>query len=181
MAENYSGEVEATEANADASKSSRRSRSTENRNFESREAGERSPIVWNRGSRFNVPESVLKSDDDHAYSYICYSSGNEEQTENYWDAVDRHYKPVPPAEHPALSRDSGLSPFGNRDRDEGNNFIRKGGQILMKRKKEYHEAENAHYDAENHRQQYMAEMYKQVDPRSPKPFMDDRSTPRIRG
>lgn len=169
--------MENTEATAmETPTNVRRSRSTENRNFESRSASERPPIVFNRGSRFNVPESVLKSDDDHAYSYIVYSSGNIEQKENYNDAIDRFYQPVLASDHPDLARNYEMNPFGDRGEEQ---LIKRGGQVLMKRKKEIHEAENAHYDAENYRQQYMAEMYKQADPRYPKPFKDDRSTPRI--
>lgn len=172
-------EFKAAEETNDSAKISRRSRATDNRAFESRTVDDRPPIVWNKGSRFNVPDSVLRSDEDHDYSYVVYSSGNIEQKENYYDAIERHYKPVAASEHPDLARNYELNPFGSRD--EGESLIRKGGQVLMKRRKEYGQAEKSHYDSEIHRQHYMAEMYKQQDPRYPKPFMDDRSTPGRRG
>ena len=115
----------------------------------------------------------MKDDPDHKYSFVVYSSGNTDQKENYYDAMDRGWEPVPANEHPSLARNYELSPFGRID--EGDQLIKRGGQILMKRTVELDEAEHRYYDSETQRQQYMADMYKQADPRYPKPFMDERS------
>ena len=156
----------------------RAARSTESRAHEGRISNERPPIVFGSGSRFNIPISVIKDDPDHAYSFVVYSSGNEEQKENYFDAIDRGYKPVPASEHPSLARNYELSPFERRE--DGDQLIRRGGQVLMKRPIELHDAENEHYDSEKQRQEYMADMYKQSDPRHPKPFLDERKRGRSR-
>ena len=153
-------DIKQSEKDAFGSPISRRSRTTESRAFESRVPSQRSPIVFGTASRFNVPAEVMKDDPDHKYGFVVYSSGNVEQRENFYEAMDRGWKPVPAAEHPSLARNYELSPFGNRE--EGDQLIRRGGQILMKRPLDIHEAEEEHYDSEKKRQQYMSDMYKQV-------------------
>lgn len=171
-------ETETINHMASRSTNPRASRSTESRAFESRVAEERPPIVFGGGTRFNVPPSVMKDDPDHVYGFVVYSSGNTEQKENYYEAMDRGWKPVPAAEHPSLSRGYEMTPFERRE--EGDQLIRRGGQILMKRTTETHTAEQDYFDSEKQRQQYMADMYKQNDPRYPKPFMDERKRSRVK-
>lgn len=167
---------ETIEIGNESPKYTRRSRALDSRNFESRTVDQRPTFVYRGGSKFNVPLDVTDSDPDHVYSYVVYSSGNFEQRENYYEAMDRGWKPVAASQHPSLARNYNINPFGTRD--EGDQLIRKGGQVLMKRTIEEDDAEKAFYDAENRRQQYMSDMYKQQDPRMPRPFLDDRSSPR---
>lgn len=148
-------------------------RAVSERGSETRVAEMRDPIVFGGNSRFNVPSQVLRDDPDHVYGFVVYSSGNTEQKENYYEAMDRGWKPVSASEHPSLARNYSMSPFKSNEAEE--ELIRRGGQILMKRTVELQRAEDEHYDAEKQRQDYMAEMYRQVDPRYPKPFMDSRT------
>lgn len=155
-------------------KVTRNSRNVESRAFESREANERPPIVFGGGSRFNLPSSVVQKlrDNDQEPGFVVYSSGNAEQKENYYNAIDRGWRPLSALEHPELARQYEMSPFGAREEDQ---LIRRGGQIAMVRDTATHIAEQDYYDSEKQRQEYMADMYKQTDPRYPKPFMDERS------
>jgi hypothetical protein len=140
---------------------------------------ERSPIVFGGGSRFNLPANVLKklNDSGKVLGFVVYTSGNVDQKENYYDALDRGWKPLDAREYPELIRQYELSPFGTKEEDY---LIRRGGQIAMIRDKEIDDAEKDYYDSEKQRQEYMASMYKQSDPRHPKPFIDERTNPRVR-
>lgn len=138
-----------------------------------REEDERAPIVFGGGSRFNLPINVLKKlrDTDKVLGFVVYSSGNTEQKENYYDAIERGWKPLDAREYPELIRQYELSPFGDREEDY---LVRKGGQIAMIRDKATNDAEADFYDSEKQRQEYMSSMYKQADPRFPRPFIDER-------
>lgn len=140
---------------------------------------QRSPIVFGGGSRFNLPSNVIKklNDSGKVLGFVVYSSGNTDQKENYFDALDRGWKPLDAREFPELIRQYELSPFGTKEEDY---LIRRGGQIAMIRDKEIDDAEKDYYDSEKQRQEYMASMYKQSDPRHPKPFIDERTNPRVR-
>jgi len=144
-----------------------------------RTENERSPIVFGGGSRFNLPANVIKklNDSGKVLGFVVYSSGNTEQKENYFDALDRGWKPLDAREYPELIRQYELSPFGTKEEDY---LIKRGGQIAMIRDKEIDDAERDYYDSEKQRQEYMASLYKQTDPRHPKPFLDERTNPRSR-
>ena len=66
-------------------------RASSSRASRSRVSEERSPIVFGAGSRFNLPLSVIKKlkDAGKVAGFVVYSSGNMEQKENYFDAIDR--------------------------------------------------------------------------------------------
>lgn len=146
-------------------------RAYESRGFEGRVTQARKPLLYSQGSRFNIPKEVIDADPDHYYSFIVYSSMNEENRENFYDAIDRGYEAVKGSEHPILARRYDLSPFDKKVEDD---VIKRGGQILMKRPMEIHEEEMKIYNEHNHRQEYMAEMHRSRDPRQPRPFMDER-------
>ena len=152
-------------------------RSTEKRVFESRAIDARPVYSFGGGSRFNVPEEIRLADPDHKYAFVVYSSGNFEQKENYYDALDRGYMPVPTSEHPRLSRAHFASPFAREERED--NLYKVGGQILVKRPNDVDKAEKEHFDGDKARQEHLSEMYLQPDARYPKPFMDQRTRVRI--
>lgn len=162
-------------------KTTRRSRSTDNREFESRAANQRTPIVYGTRSRFNFPEETIKRFKDMGYelNYVVISSGNQEQKENYYDALERGHEPLLASEDPSLARNYGMDPFGSRD--DADQFIRKGGQVATKIKIETAQAERDHYNDENKRTHYMTEMHKLAanNPGAPKPFLDERRRERI--
>src|SRR3982751_3704375 len=101
---------------------------------------ERPPIVFGGGSRFNFPESVVKKlkDSGKVVGFVVYSSGNIEQKENYFSAIDRGWRALDSREFPELSRQYSLSPFGKTEEDY---LIRRGGQIAMIRDKEIDDSE----------------------------------------
>ena len=139
----------------------------------------RPPIVFGGGSRFNLPGNIIKKlhDNGKVLGFVVYSSGNVEQKENYFDAIDRGWRPLDSREFPELMRQYELSPFGMKEEDY---LIRRGGQIAMIRDKEIDDAEKDYYDSERVRQEYMADMYKQSDSRLPRPFLDERTRQRAR-
>lgn len=154
-------------------------RSASERSAKSRTSEERAPIVFGGGSRFNLPASVVKKlrDSGKEPGFVVYSSGNTDQKENYYDALDRGWKPIQACDYPELSRQYEMSPFEQKEESQ---LIRRGGQIAMIRDSQTHNAEKDYYDSEKQRQQYMADMYKQTDPRYPKPFTDERTRQRIK-
>jgi hypothetical protein len=160
-------------------KTVRRSRSTDNRSFETRSANERPPIAHANLSRFNVKESIRKKYKDMGYSlcWIPYQSGGLELKESYFKALDRGYDPLMTSEEPDLCRNYNKSPFGKNSTDNIDEFIPTGGQILMKIKDEVRDSELDHYDGEGKRDQYMSEMHMLAknNPSVPRPFMDHRS------
>lgn len=157
----------------------RSSRGIEQRSAHSRVSDERPPIVFGGGTRFNLPASVVKKlhDSNRVPGFVVYSSSNQDQKENYYDAVDRGYKPLRAEEFPELARQYELSPFDSKEETQ---LIRRGGQVCMVRDEEIHNAENDYYDEAKRRDQYLADMYKQTDPRYPKPFADERTRHRVR-
>lgn len=165
--------METTENQNEVQSSSRGrpKRSIEGRAFEGRVTETRKPLVYSNGSRFNVPKEVRDSDPDHYYSFIVYSSQNEELRENFYEAVDMGYMCVRGSDHPILTRRYDLSPFEKKAEDD---VIKRGGQILMKIARENHDEQMKAYNEQNHRQEYMAEMHRSRDPRQPRPFMDER-------
>lgn len=140
---------------------------------------ERPPIVFGGGSRFNFPANIIKKlqNDGKVLGFVVYSSGNVDQKENYFNAIERGWKPLDAREYPELLRQYELSPFGVKEEDH---LIRRGGQIAMIRDKDIDDAERDYYDSEKQRQEYMSAMYAQSDPRYPKPFMDERTKHRGR-
>lgn len=153
--------------------------SRESTSRKSRVEDERPPIVFGGGSRFNLPPNILKKlhDTGKVLGFVVYSSGNVDQKENYMNAIDRGWKPLDAREYPELIRQYELSPFGIREEDY---LIRRGGQIAMIRDKEIDDAEKDYYDADKQRQEYLLDMYRQTDPRLPKPFLDERTRHRWR-
>lgn len=152
----------------------RASRSSERRIHESRSADERTraPIVFGEGSAFNVPSAVRESDPEHSYSYIAYSSGGKDLRQEYEDAVYRRgFQPVKRSSHPLLNRNMVDSPFG---REEDDDLIKYGGQILMKRPVETAKAEDDFYNERNARQNYIRELHSNSNPGSPKVIQDER-------
>lgn len=150
----------------------RNSRSTEKRVFESREAEERPQAFFGGNSRFNVAKEILDADPEHAYGFVVYSSGNYEQKENYYDAINRGYSPVPTSEHPKLARRHVATPFRESREDQ---LYTTGGQILVKRDKKIDIAEKEYFTGNQQRQEYISEMYRQPDPRFARPYIDQRT------
>jgi hypothetical protein len=101
-----------------------------------------------------VPKSVRESDPDHVYAFVPYMSANQPWQESVDSACERGYEPVKKSEHPELSQRYVNDLFGKRD-DFNNEYIRKGGQILMKRPKHLDDAENEEFLKINRRHEEM--------------------------
>lgn len=152
----------------------RTSRNAESRVHDGRisEESGRTPIVFGEGTAFNVPEAVRLSDPEHAYAYVPYHSGGVDLRHEYEDAVYRRgFQPVKRSSHPLLKRNMVDSPFA---REEDDDLIKYGGQVLMKRTVEMQKAEERFYDEQNSRQNYIRELHSNQNLGAPKIFQDER-------
>jgi hypothetical protein len=123
----------------------------------------RSPLNVATGSRFNVPEAVTASDPEHQYGFIAYSSGAEILQNTVDVAVEKGWWPVKRSEHPSLAQRY----FNVNGDDDKADYVRKGGQILMKRLKEDHIAEQEAFrqQAEAQRSSYLnAQTHSHITP-----------------
>lgn len=141
----------------------------------------RPQIVFGGGSRFNLPNNVIQKlkDEGKVVGFVVFSSGDVYQRENYFNAIDRGWKPLDSREYPELTRQYELAPSEFRNREE-DYLIRKGGQIAMIRDKEIDDAENEYYDSERRRAELTASTYRQGDPRSVRVDTDERTRHRAR-
>lgn len=158
-----------------AAQHQRTPRSRESRSATSRTVSQRPPMTFGQ-SKFNLPLSVVQKarDNGQEMGFVVYSRGNEEQRENYDEAVFRGWRPLRTSDYPELAPPEALSPFGKRQ-EETENLIRRGGQVAMVRDTETHQAEQEYYDAEKERQRHLAEMYKTDDLGRPRVLIDQRS------
>ncbi len=104
---------------------------------------DRAPINIHVGqSRFNIDPELMEADPDHVYAYIAYMDGSEPRQDYIDDATERDWWPVKRSEHPMLQQKYCNDVFRAKD-ESGDDYIKRGGQLLMKRPRDYHEAENA--------------------------------------
>ena len=156
-----------------APKTRRSSRNMQSRAYEGRVVSAKAPVSYMMGSRFNLPEQLVENLRKSGYEpgWIAYSRAKTEDKENYFDAIDREYQPILASEAPELARRYELNPFGNREEDS---LIRRGGQILMKRPIEAHQAEQKHYNEIHLRQQQHSDLFRQ-GPDGLTKFLDERT------
>lgn len=156
--------------------SRRRPRSLDSREFETRKSQERAPMAYQNISKYNLPEYICKNDPDHEYGWIVYMSSNHDANDNYYDARERGWDPVLASMHPELSRIYSMDPHGQ---SAENQFIRRGGQILMKRALEYLERENREYDVMKGAQLDNINRARVYDENDENYFMDHRFNPNV--
>jgi hypothetical protein len=127
-------------------------RHTEARSFSSRTLQERPPLVLSRVSVFNVPKEVQDSDPDHIYGFVPYL-GNDDQSQNPFERAmeEEYWKPVERNEHPILARRYSDEILGRTH--EFSKYVRRRGQILVKRPKDVHKARLKEYENELKHQQ----------------------------
>jgi hypothetical protein len=119
-----------------------RERRFNSRAHQSRTSNERQALDYTMGSRFNVPQEITEGDPDHQYGFVPYMANGEQLQDVVDDAVERGWWPVSKSEHPTLAKRYLTDLFGTNRTDQCD-YIRKGGQIMMKISKEIHQAENA--------------------------------------
>lgn len=137
----------------DSPKFSRRSRTADHRSARSRAGDERAPIVFAHVSQFNIDETT-RADKRYKFGYVPYIVGNDEVHLPYDNAVRKGWEKAPASEYSQLRRIHD-DPFRRRDAED--DFIRNGGQLMMRRPIEIDEAEDQHYIEENaHRDKMIA-------------------------
>lgn len=117
---------------------------TSYRSAESRVADERKPIVFAHVSEFNINPSIL-ADTRYRFGFVPYMRRNNEIHTEYDRAVSMGWVKASKNEYAQAQRID--DPF--RRRHDEDDFVRTGGQIMMKRPVEIDDAERRHYDAEN--------------------------------
>jgi len=153
-------------------KYSRRSRSLDNRDSDDRAASERPPIVFGNQSQFNFSESIL-ADKRYQFGWTPYIVSNEEIHQNYNKALDSGWECMEASEYPQLRRTYKHDPFRKREDEE--EFIKRGGQIAMRRNMDIKEAEDKHFDEENFHRQQMVDVHKMDTPGGTRVFSHSRT------
>lgn len=142
---------------------SRRSRISDKRGTNCREATRRAPITFGNISQFNVVDSVL-ADRRYQFGWVPYIVNNQQVEIPYDNAVRDGWQCVESSEYHGLQRVYKHDPF-NRRQDE-DQLIRKGGQIFMKREVELKEAEEKYYDEERAHRDRLIKMHIKDSPSS---------------
>lgn len=117
-------------------------RAAHNRANTRRMNNERPPLDFSIGSRFNIPKEITEADPDNIYGFIPYMAGGEQLQDIVDDAVERGWWPVLKSEHPILARRYLSDVFGKTEQCD---YIKKGGQIAMKRSRIDHDHEMDQY------------------------------------
>ena len=125
--------------------SRRQPRALERRAFDTRKSGERAPLEYQTLSRFNLPDTVNQDNPDIEMRWVL-SGYNNTRTDNYYTALEKGYEPVTVLQHPEIARIFGIN---SRNTDGDNQYIIRGGQMLMKRSREMAEREAALVQMEN--------------------------------
>ncbi len=117
-----------------------RERRASTRTQSTRVSKERPALDFTIGTRFNIPTEITEGDPDHQYGFIPYMANGEQLQDVVDDAVERGWWPVLKSEHPLLARRYLTDLYGSNKTDR-DNYIIKGGQIVMKRLRSIHDAE----------------------------------------
>jgi hypothetical protein len=112
----------------------------------------RPALNFGKLGRFNIDPIIQARFPHHVLAWVVYTRANEEERENYEYAIERGYIPVMKEEIAEYNRSAYMSPF-DREQKGNDQLIRRGGQIMMKRLKEDHEAESNYWANEHLRQQ----------------------------
>jgi hypothetical protein len=110
------------------------------------EADRVNPAVFNQ-SRFNLPPAFLLKNREWVYSFVAFRSNGFECRDTYAEQCSRYWAPVGLEEYEEQHMGTYRSPFGRKDDTDG--LVERGGQILMKRRRDIHDMEEAAYDKRN--------------------------------
>lgn len=160
--------------NVDEPSTHRRKR-PEDREAGNRSNSERPPIVFSRGSRFNLSPTVL-ADDRYEFSFIEYSVQGEQDNMRCENALANYWELARPSDHPELKRSYKK---GLRSRDEDEDIVQTGGQMLFKREKYICEAERQEFAKKNDINNQIINMHRSGSPHSS--FLDPRNFSQTRG
>jgi hypothetical protein len=122
--------------------------------FHERDLDGRPSISFHTGSRFNVPQEVMDADPEHQYAFIPYVQGGEPCQDVIDEATERGYWPVSKTEHPKLAQRYVNDLYATSNK--GDDYVKRGGQIMMRRPKELHEAENSEFLRINQRNEQLS-------------------------
>jgi hypothetical protein len=90
------------------------------------------------GSQFTIPQVVKDADPDYVYGFTAAVINNERLDDVIESALDKGWYPVSRHDNDILQRTyRTLTP-----RDKDTDYIKKRGQIMMKRRSDMHEAEH---------------------------------------
>jgi hypothetical protein len=133
------------------------------------EADRVNPAVFNQ-SRFNLPMSFLMKNRDWVYAFMAYRSNGHECRDTYIEECQRYWGAVGQDEYDAQHMANFRSPFSRKDDTEG--LVTRGGQILMKRRRDIHEMEQEGYEAKNRESMRFLKKTVQLKGMSPEAYSD---------
>lgn len=117
---------------------------------------ERKPVAYLRNGKFSIPLELKEMYPDKVFAWVRFAFKNSgEDRENYLEAVDDGYQPVPPTACPELARRQSITPF-ERQSEGSDDLIRRDGLALMWCDKDIYDARQAYYDEALIRYQQMA-------------------------
>jgi len=104
------------------------------------------PAVFNQ-SRFNLPMAFLMKNRDWVYAFMAFRSNGFECRDTYVEECQKYWGAVTQEEYEEQYMSNFRSPFSRKDDTEG--LVTRGGQILMKRRRDIHEMEQQGYETKN--------------------------------
>lgn len=134
----------------------RRSRTSEKREAESRSSNCRPAMAFETSSQYNLPESMLNNPvKQHGWS--AYTIRNDEVPQNFDLSVNSGWEVAEASAYPQMKRIYKYDPFRNRSHND--EMIKQGGQIFMDRDLEIKEAEDRHFDEKNYHDRKLTDMH----------------------
>lgn len=139
----------------------RRSRTAEKREADSRSSNARPAMVFETCSQFNVPQSMI---DNHSkqFGWSAYTVRNDEVRQNFEVAMNMGWEVGEASAYPQVKRIYKHDP--DRNRSHNDEIIWRGGQIFMDREMEIKEAEDRHFDEQNYHDRKLTDLH--MDPSS---------------
>jgi hypothetical protein len=113
-------------------------------------------------SRFNIMQELMDNDPDHVYAFIAYMDGSEARQDLIDDATERDWWPVKRSDHPILERKYCNDVFRAKD-VSGDDYIKRGGQLMMKRPRDIHDAEIAYFNSINRKSEEYSKQLRLFD------------------
>lgn len=134
----------------------RRSRTGDKREADSRASNCRPAMSFETSSQYNLPESMLNNPvKQHGWS--PYTIRNEQIEQNFELSLNTGWEVGEASTYPQMKRIYKHDPSRNRSHDD--EMIVRGGQIFMDRELEIKKAEDQHYDEKNYHDKKLTDMH----------------------
>lgn len=134
----------------------RRSRTSEKREADSRSSNCRPAMSFETSSQYNLPESMLNNPlKQHGWS--AYTIRNDQIQQNFDLSINSGWEVAEASAYPQMKRIYKHDPIRNRSHQD--EMITQGGQIFMDRDIEIKEAEDRHFDEKSFHDRKLTDMH----------------------